>query len=52
MKAKGVKAVKIAILDGVLFIKGKNKMYKSITDTYRNCNIMSALVLREFLYQL
>ncbi len=52
IKAKGVKAVKIAILDGVLFIKGKNKMYKSITDTYRNCNIMSALVLREFLYQL
>jgi hypothetical protein len=52
IQAKGVKAVKIAILDGVLFIKGKNKMYKSITETYRNCNIMSALVLREFLYQL
>jgi hypothetical protein len=52
IKAKGVKAVKIAILDGVLFIEGKNKMFKSITGTYKDYNIMSALVLREFLYQL
>lgn len=52
IQTKGVKAVKIAILDGVLFIKGKNKMYKSITETYKDYNIMSALVLREFLYQL
>jgi hypothetical protein len=52
IQAKGVKAVKIAILDGVLFIKGKNKMYKSITETYKDYNIMSALVLREFLYQI
>jgi len=52
IQAKGVKAVKIAILDGVLFIEGKNKMYKSITETYKDYNIMSALVLREFLYQL
>ena len=52
IEAKGVKAIKIAILDGVLYIKGRNKMYKSITETYNNHNIMSALVLREFLYQL
>lgn len=52
IKAKGVNAVKIAILDGVLFIEGKNKMYKSITETYKDCNIMSALVLRDFLYQI
>ena len=52
IQAKGVKAFKIAILDGVLFIEGKNKMYKSITETYKDCNIMSALVLREFLYQI
>ena len=31
---------------------GKNKMYKSITETYKDYNIMSALVLREFLYQI
>jgi hypothetical protein len=52
IQAKGVKAVKVAILDGVLFIKGKNKMYKLITETYKDYNIMSALVLREFLYQI
>lgn len=52
IEAKGVKAIKIAIIDGVLYIKGRNKMYKSITETYNNHNIMSALVLREFLYQL
>ncbi len=39
-------------LDGVLYIKGKNKMHKSITELYKDYNIMSALVLREFLYQL
>jgi hypothetical protein len=50
--AEGVKAIKIAILDGVLYIKGNNKMYKDITTTYADYNIMSALVLREFLFQL
>ena len=52
VEAKKVNAVKIAILDGVLYIKGNNKMYKSITETYKNYNIMSSLVLREFLYQI
>ncbi len=52
VQAKNVKAMKIAILDGVLYIKGKNKMYKDITTTYKDLNIMSSLVLREFLYQL
>ena len=45
-----VNAVKIAILDGVLYIPGNNKMYKSITQTHQEENIMSALVLRDFLY--
>ncbi len=52
IETKGVKAIKIAILDGVLYIKGRNKMYKTISDPYSDYNIMSALVLREFLYQL
>ncbi len=52
IETKNVKAIKIAILDGVLYIKGKNKMHKSITELYKDYNIMSALVLREFLYQL
>ena len=50
--AENVNAIKVAILDGVLFIKGKNKMYKDITTKYQDLNIMSALVLREFLYQI
>ena len=52
IESKNVKAIKIAILDGVLYIKGRNKMYKAITETYKDYNIMSALVLREFLYQI
>ena len=51
VQTKGVKAITVAILDGVLYIKGNNKMYKDITGKYKNENIMSALVLREFLYQ-
>lgn len=46
-----VKAIKIAILDGVLYIPTNNKMYKAITNTYKDASIMSALVLRDFLYQ-
>ncbi|HBF67317.1 MAG TPA: restriction endonuclease, partial [Candidatus Magasanikbacteria bacterium] len=52
VKAKGVKATTVAILDGVLYIKGKNKMYKNINGKLKNENIISVLVLREFLYQL
>lgn len=52
VEEKNVNAIQIAILDGVLFIPGKSKMYKYISNPYSNYNIMSALVLREFLYQL
>jgi hypothetical protein len=45
-------AIKIAILDGVLYIKGNNKMYRLITTALADLNIMSSLVLREFLYQI
>jgi len=51
LKVKNVHAIKIAILDGVLYIEGNNKMYKDITTSFKDENIMSALVLREFLYQ-
>ncbi len=44
-------AIPVAILDGVLYISGRNKMHKQITSELRHHNIMSALVLREFLYQ-
>jgi hypothetical protein len=52
IETPNVKAGKIAILDGVLYIKGNNKMYKAITETYKNHNIMSALIFRNYLYQL
>jgi len=52
IQAKNVNATILAILDGVLYIKGNNKMYKEITTKYANSNIISSLVLREFLYQL
>ena len=50
IEAEGVNAIKVAILDGVLYIKGRNKMYRSITEQYRDYNIMSTLVLRDYLY--
>lgn len=44
--------MKIAILDGVLYIKSDSKMYKSLLNEYKEHNIMSALILREFLYSI
>jgi len=47
-----VNAVTVAILDGVLYIRGRNKMYRRITEELQEYNIMSVLILRDFLYQL
>src|SRR5574344_86028 len=47
-----VDAIQIAILDGVVWLKSQNKMYKTVTEKYGDKNIMSALLLREFLYQI
>ncbi len=49
---EGLRAIPVAILDGVLYIPGRHKLYRLITTEYRDANIVSALVLREFLYQL
>ena len=49
---QNVNAVRIAILDGVVWLKTQNKMYRTVTEEYPNENIMSALVLRDFLYSL
>ncbi|HDP98687.1 MAG TPA: hypothetical protein ENN22_05840 [bacterium] len=51
LEAKDVNAIRIAILDGVLYIRSNSKMHQFITNPYKNYNIMSALVLREFLFQ-
>lgn len=52
IETKDVKAIKIAILDGALYIRNKEKMHLSITGKLKDANIMSALVLRNFLYQI
>ena len=52
LEAKEANAIKIAILDGILYVKGKSKMHKFITNPYKDYHIMSSLVLREFLYQI
>lgn len=44
-------AVKLAILDGVLYIPKKTKMYKFLCENPKY-NILSSLLLREFLYQI
>lgn len=49
---QGINAITVAILDGVLYIPSNNKLYKEVTELYNEYNIMSALVLREFLYSL
>jgi len=43
-------AVKVAILDGVLYIRNNSSMYRALAG--RRYNIMSALVLREYLHSL
>lgn len=45
-------AIKVAILDGVLYIKNDGKMYKDLTGVRKDQCIMSALLLRNFLYTL
>ena len=46
-----IDAVTVAILDGVPYIESSNKMCKTVRGQNKH-NIMSALVLREFLYSL
>lgn len=50
IKTPKVDAILVGILDGVLYIPSGNKLYRDITTTYSDLNIMSALLLRDFLY--
>ncbi len=45
------KVITIAIMDGVLYIKGNNKLYNYLMD-HEEQIILSSLLLREFLYSL
>lgn len=45
--------IKIAILDGVLYIKSSNKMFKSITNDFNDSEvIISAVLLRDYLFSI
>lgn len=52
LKEKKVNATIIAILDGVLYIPTNNKMYKFLKENKQKYNILSSLVLRDFLFQI
>jgi Tsp45I type II restriction enzyme len=45
-------AISIGIVDGIPWLINKSKYYSAITTKYQDYNIMSSLVLREFLYQI
>lgn len=51
VKAEGVKAIMVAILDGVVYLGGKHKMRKGISSSEEHI-ILSSLVLQDFLYQI
>ena len=51
-KAKKVKAIEVAILDGVFISKEITKCIKTSQQNIPDLNIMSSLVFREFLYQI
>jgi len=45
-----VRAIKVAIYDGVLYIKNKGKFYTYLSTHKQEYNIFSSLLLRDFLY--
>jgi len=50
LKRDEVGAVKVAILDGVLYVRNNSAMFNAVTGG--RYNIMSSLVLREYLHSL
>lgn len=49
---EGTRTIKVAILDGVVWLKTQNKMHTTVTRDFADENIFSALLLRDFLYSL
>ena len=52
LQSSKYKVIKIAILDGVLYIKSKNKFYKTLQALGDDEVVISSLLLRDFLYSL
>jgi hypothetical protein len=52
LKNSTITAIKIAIYDGVLYIRGRNSFYTFLTNDPSEYNILSSLLLRDFLHSL
>lgn len=52
LEQEDIGAVRVAVLDGVIYIPSKKETVMSKVLKYDELNIMSALVLREFLYSI
>lgn len=52
LKKTSYDVIKIAILDGVVYIPGRNKMHLDLLKYARKFPIMSALTLRDYIYSL
>ncbi len=50
-RGRGGKSVRVAVLDGVLYIPGKHRLHGHLGGRHDQ-NILSALLLRDFLFQL
>jgi Tsp45I type II restriction enzyme len=44
--------MKVAIYDGVLYIKGRSNFYTFLTTHKEEYNVLSSLLLRDFLYSI
>jgi hypothetical protein len=52
LKNSTVNAMKVAIYDGVLYIKGRSNFHTFLTTDPHEYNILSSLLLRDFLYSI
>lgn len=52
LRNTSIKAIKIAIYDGVLYIKGKSNFHSFLVNHKEEFNILSSLLLRDFLYSI
>lgn len=52
LKNNKVKAIKVAIYDGVLYIKGGSNFHSFLVNHEEEYNIMSSLLLRDFLHSI
>lgn len=52
LKNNSVNAIKVAVYDGVLYIKGKSNMHNFLITHREEYNIVSSLLLRDFLYSI